>query len=174
MTTLVVGLGNPLLGDDGVGWRVVDELARVIAGAPDQLATGPINPQTVELEQLSVGGLTLMERLVGYERAILVDALASPDVRVGEVTCRLLDDLPDPTAGHLGSAHDTSLHTALATGRSLGAQLPGEVWVVSVGARRVYDFGDELSAPVAAAVPRAVAALAALLAARPREATAHA
>ncbi len=74
--TIVVGLGNPLLGDDGVGWQVVNALAGRLA---------PLAP-TVELDRLAVGGLGLMERLVGFERAILVDALVGGETRLGGVS----------------------------------------------------------------------------------------
>ncbi|MGZ6260732.1 MAG: hypothetical protein ACXWN5_07770, partial [Candidatus Limnocylindrales bacterium] len=57
---LVVGLGNPLLGDDAVGWRVVEALeARLETGADHDRVP------SLELDRLAVGGLTLMERLVG-------------------------------------------------------------------------------------------------------------
>ena len=64
--TLVVGLGNPILGDDGVGWRVIDEL--------DEL-----EHDDASLQQACVGGVSLMELLVGYRRAIIVDAIIDPE-----------------------------------------------------------------------------------------------
>jgi hydrogenase maturation protease len=63
--------------------------------------------------------------------------------------------LHNPNAGHLASAHDATLQTAMEMGRALGAHLPHEVTVVAVQAEDVYDFSEELSSAVAAAVPRA-------------------
>ncbi len=151
---LVIGLGNPLRGDDGIGWRVVDALRHEIAGLDAELAgIGP-----VELEQLAVGGLTLMERLVGSERAILVDALCSGDAPPGTVTCRPLAEVRTRSAAHLDSAHDATLPSALQAGRALGAELPAEIWAVTVETLPDDRFSAELSAPVAAAVPVAVGA----------------
>lgn len=142
-STLVVGLGNPILGDDGVGWRVAQEIQARLA-SPD-----------VDVACLALGGVALMERLVGYRRAIIIDAVTT-GATIGRVQCTPLDELPNPAAGHTASSHDTSLPTALNFGRKLGARLPDEVWVVTVEAERLYEFGAELSPAVATAVPNAV------------------
>jgi hydrogenase maturation protease len=149
--TLVLGLGNPLLGDDGVGWKVA-EAVRARLQDPD-----------VEVDCLAGGGLSLMERLSGYEQAILVDAIQTGQGPPGSVRTLALEELPDPAAGHLGSAHDTTLQTALRVGRAMGVHLPQRVLIVAVEAERVYDFAEELTAPVAAAVPRAATTVTELL-----------
>jgi len=145
MKTLILGLGNPLLGDDGVGWRVAEECSTRLSRAAQ-----------VEVDSFATGGLGLMERLVGYDRAILVDAITTGDKPPGAVYRFRLEELADPSAGHTGSAHDTSLQTALQLGRRMGAALPESVTVVAVEAQQVYDFSEALSPAVAAAVPRAV------------------
>jgi hydrogenase maturation protease len=154
---LVVGLGNPVRGDDGVGWRVVEALDH-------RLDTQAATERTVapELDWLAVGGLTLMERLVGYERVILVDALQE-GVAPGTVTCRPFDELSSRKAADLDSTHDADLATALATGRALGALLPSEITVVGVEVRDADAFTDVLSPAVETAVPSAVELLLALL-----------
>jgi Ni,Fe-hydrogenase maturation factor len=48
--------------------------------------------------------------------------------------------------------HDTSLQTALEVGRKLDLKLPEDVWVVAVEAQNVYDFSEDLSPPIKAAV----------------------
>ena len=147
--TIVLGLGNPLLGDDGVGWRVAEAVRAELGAAAD-------GTPGVEVDSLSVGGLGLMERLVGYRRAILVDAVVSGRP-VGTVRRLDLDDLGDPSAGHLGSAHDASLPTAIAMGRALGATLPGTITVVAIEAGPSFEFGEVLSPAVGASVPEAAA-----------------
>jgi hydrogenase maturation protease len=96
-----------------------------------------------------------MENLIGYERAILIDACISKD-EPGSITVSKLDDLPDLSAFHTTSTHDMSLQNAMKLGRNLGAHLPQDVIVVGISARQVYDFSEELSLPVAEAVPKAV------------------
>jgi hydrogenase maturation protease len=142
MKTLVVGLGNPILGDDGVGWRVAEEVKQ------------KISIQNVNVDCLSLGGISLMERLIGYDRAILIDAFAL-DEPVGSILVLKLSDLPHYSAFHTASTHDTSLQNAIELGKSMGAPLPDDITVVGVATNRVYDFSEELSPPIALAVPQA-------------------
>ena len=146
--TLVVGLGNPILGDDGVGWRVAETVRASLLASNG-------HGRHVEVECFALGGLSLMERLVGYERAIIADAIQTSDGEPGNIYCLSLDDLPDLSAGHTTAAHDTSLQTAIRLGRAMGAVLPHEISLVGIEARRVFDFSEELSPAVAGAVPRA-------------------
>ena len=64
MKTLIIGLGNPILGDDGVGWKVANQLTTIID--PDF---------SVEIDCASLGGLSLMERMLGYQRVIVIDLM---------------------------------------------------------------------------------------------------
>lgn len=95
-----------------------------------------------------------MEHLVGYQRAILIDAFAL-DEPTGSILILKLDELPNYSAYHTASSHDTSLQTAIELGKSMGASLPEDVTVVGIATMRVHDFGEELSPPVAEAVPLA-------------------
>jgi hydrogenase maturation protease len=163
--TLVIGLGNPILGDDGVGWRVAEEVKRRIAASrgasPFAICLSPRQaavsspPSAIEVDCFSLGGLSLMERLVGYDHAILIDAVTTGQPP-GTVSGLRLDELPDFSTAHTSAAHDASLQHALKLGRALGAPLPDEVWVVGIEAHNLYDFSEELTPEVAAAVPCAV------------------
>ena len=141
--TIVVGLGNPILGDDGVGWKVAEELKEQIS---------PELP--VDVDCLSLGGISLMEHLIGYGCAILIDAFALEEP-VGSVLILKLRDLPNYSAFHTASVHDTSLINAIELGRILGAQLPDDVTVVGIATKHVCGFSKTLSPPVADAVPQA-------------------
>jgi hydrogenase maturation protease len=147
MKTLVVGLGNPILGDDGVGWRVAEEVEQRLPKSP--------GTSEVTVDCASLGGLSLMERLIGYERAIVIDAIGTGQRPIGAVYHFRLDDLYDPTSGHTTAAHDVSLMTAIQIGRSMGAALPDRIDVVAIESPYVYDFSENLTPPVAAAVPQA-------------------
>ena len=154
MNTLIIGLGNPILGDDGVGWVVAEQIRSALSNPQSAIP----NPQSVEVDCASLGGLSLMERLTGSERVILVDAIFTGTHPVGTVTRFLLDELPDLSTGHSASAHDTSLRNALQVGRDMHVPLPEDenVFIITVEAEAVYDFSQELSPAVAAAVPVAM------------------
>src|SRR5512142_2116045 len=100
--TLILGLGNPILGDDGVGWRVAEAVQLLVAS----------RRPPVDVEFASLGGLSLMERMLGYERVVLIDCMETGSAPVGTVRSMPLADLANPVAGHSASAHDTSLITA--------------------------------------------------------------
>ena len=163
MKTLVIGLGNPILTDDGVG-------VRVAYAVQEALASKPYGDVTVT--EASVGGLHLMELMVGYDRAILIDALSpsgserSERNDPGTVQRLTLDDLRriSPTQ-HSASAHDTNLVTALETGRRMGFSLPRQVLIYAIQVENVSDFGERPTPAVAAAIPQVLDAVLADLAA---------
>lgn len=147
MTTLVLGLGNPILTDDGVGVKVAEA---VRAALPSDSA--------VEVSEASVGGLALMERLLGYRRVILIDALHTGQGVPGTIHRLSLADLRDisPTQ-HSASAHDTTLVTALDMAARMGLPLPEEVVIFGVTVKNVTDFSDRPTPAVARAIPQVTA-----------------
>ena len=154
MKTLVVGLGNPILGDDGVGWKVAEEVQKQLT-SPSPAGSGAGGEGNITIEFLSLGGISLMEHLIDYDRAILIDALTSDQV-IGSVIVSPLGEMPDYSAFHISSLHDTSLQNALKLGTSMGAKLPKDVIVVGIATDHIYDFSENLSPPVAGAIPKAV------------------
>jgi hydrogenase maturation protease len=156
-TTLVIGLGNPILGDDGVGWRVAQEAEKKIQDISDD------SEREYEFDYLSLGGLSLMERMQGYQDVVVVDSITTGRQPLGTIYSLLLSSLPNLSAGHTTAIHDTSLTSALKVGRKMGITLPDNVWVVAVEAENVYDFSEELSTPIAGAVPKATDVLVEIL-----------
>ena len=149
---LVLGLGNPLLGDDAVGLHVVQRLRPRLAGRPG-----------VEVDEDYWGGLGLMERMIGFDRAVLVDAICS-GAEAG--TVQVLSPEAIPTR-HSVSAHDVDLCTALALGRQAGALLPAttSIRLVAIEAADVLTFSEECTPPVRASIQRATEIVLTLLAA---------
>ena len=145
--TIVVGLGNPILTDDGVGVKVAYAVEAALAGRPRE---------GLFITEASVGGLRLMEVLEGYDRAIIVDAIQTRNGHpVGSIYQMDLDDLREisPTQ-HSASAHDTSLVTALDAGKQMGMKLPDEVCIFAVEVENILDFSDTPTPAVAEAIPK--------------------
>jgi hydrogenase maturation protease len=149
MRSLILGLGNPILGDDAIG-LVVAEALRPLVVAPD-----------VEIDVDYWGGLRLMERLVGYDRAIIIDAICSGLNPPGTVLQLGPDDLP---THHSASAHDMTLPTALRLASTLGLHMPQTIIIIAIEAESTMDLGENLTPAVAAAVPQAANAVLACLA----------
>ena len=155
MSILVIGLGNPLVTDDSVGLRVAAELRSRLAGRPD-----------VEVTEDYWGGLRLMEQMVGYDRAIVIDAICS-GAPPGTIHHLSTGDIPTQRSA---SSHDMTLPTALRLGRQAGLRLPPDEAILLVGieADDILNFGETCTPAVAAAVPRAVADVLAILDRSPR------
>jgi len=149
--TLVIGLGNPILTDDGVG-------VKVAYAVQDALASTRRSDVTVT--EASVGGLRLMELMMGYERVILIDALQHRDALPGTVWRMTLEDLRtiSPTQ-HSTCAHDTSLVTALEMGQEIGLPLPKDITIYAIGVENVTYFGEQPTPAVAEAIPQVTAAV---------------
>ncbi|HUW13998.1 MAG TPA: hydrogenase maturation protease [Anaerolineae bacterium] len=141
MKTLVLGLGNTILTDDGVGIHVIREAAAAYSS------------DDVTFAEASVGGLRLLDLLAGQDRVILVDAIQTPGVRPGDLHCLHPSDVR--ASLHAGSSHDLSLPDALALGRSLGLPLPRDenFTILAVEAEDVLTFGETCTEQVQAAIP---------------------
>ena len=140
LKTLVLGMGNPILSDDGVGLLVAGRLAE------RQLPAG------VEVAVSEVAGLRLLELVRGFTRVIIIDALKSPAEAGREPGEVVRYDASDFKGGHrYGSAHSIGLDTALEVGRQVGYDMPGEVIVFAIEAEDIETFGEELTPAVAAA-----------------------
>jgi len=142
--TLVIGLGNPLRGDDGVGCRVVEELAR------RELPPG------VQVLDGGAGGLGLLSLMEGWERVVIVDA-AEMGRRPGEFARFTPADVRLASASDRFSLHHAGLSEALALADALGRALP-EMVIFGVQPASV-GWGEGLSPAVEAALPALIAAV---------------
>lgn len=148
--TVVIGVGNTTLRDDGVGVLVAREIARRLDGRED-----------AEVIDLGAGGLRLMEAMAGYDRAIVLDALMTGVVAPGTTVELQLGDLV--AARNLGCVHDMNLPVALEWGRAVGVSLPVEIRLFGIEAADVATYGETLTPPVAAAVPELAARVLSLI-----------
>ncbi|NLW50207.1 MAG: hydrogenase maturation protease [Candidatus Brocadiaceae bacterium] len=109
---LVAGLGNPLMGDEGVGPRVVDLAARR-AG----------EPPGIDFLDLGTPGLALLHALRGRRRVVLVDCamMGAPPGTIRRFTPAELRPAAGPGAASL---HEPDLPALLRLARRLGERLP--------------------------------------------------
>ena len=145
--TLVLGLGNPLRQDDGVGARVVAELER--RGLPEGVAA--LDGGTA--------GLGLLSTIEGWRRVIVVDAadlarLPGEFVRFRpeDVVLKGVSESSGRSGARLVSLHTAGLAEVLALAKRLGHPLP-EMVVFGVQPAEI-GWGEGLSQAVEEAVPR--------------------
>ena len=144
MRTLVLGIGNPILGDDGIGFHIAQELAK------------EIKDENIGVKDTSVNGLNLLELIVGYDKLIVIDAIMTEEAKAGEIY-RLKPRSSSETAWSTISLHHLNLATTIEIGKRLFPQeIPGEVIIFAVGAQEVTEVTEEMTARVKEAIPRVI------------------
>jgi hydrogenase maturation protease len=146
--TVVIGVGNPLRGDDGVGVRVAQELA-----------DGPL-PEGVAVADGGTGGLDLLFVLEQAERVVLIDA-AEMGCAPGEARTFAGERVAETPGVRFASTHGFGVADVLALARAVGVQ--SDVTVVGIEPETVA-YRDGLSETVASRVPEYVEMVRGLLA----------
>jgi len=147
LNTLVLGMGNTILRDDGIGIYVVREAAK------------RFRQENVGFSEASLGGLRILDVIAGYQRVVMVDAIQTRNGQPGEIHHLSPQDLK--LSLHAGSSHDISLPGALALGRALGLTLPDDenFVIIAIEVEDPFTFGEGCTPAVEKAVPRAVDAV---------------
>lgn len=144
--TLVVCIGNELVADDAVGYEVFQRLQ------------GMELPKETRVEYSGVGGLSLLDRLTGYEDSmIVVDAVqfgASP----GTIHCISWEDLPTYCNTAI-SAHGIGLKETIDVGKIICPEkLPANIVLIGIEGRCFNRMRDFMTPATAAALSDAAAA----------------
>jgi hydrogenase maturation protease len=140
MRPLVLGLGNEIAGDDGVGVLAARELRAQLDGAADVVES-------------SASGMALLELFIGRERALVIDS-----VRTGRTPPGTIRELSLAEVGRVvsPSLHQTGIPELAAVGERLGLGFPAEVRVLAIEVVDPYTIGARLSEPVGTALPELV------------------
>ena len=135
MTTRIIGLGNSILTDDGVGIYAAREVARRLSesGSDD----------SVDIVESEVAGFALMELMTGWERVILIDAIQFDGIAPGTVLQLHPEDLH--TSLRIRSVHDIDLPTALTLGRTMGLDMPAKLSIYGIQAEDPLTLGESLT-----------------------------
>ncbi len=142
METLILGIGNTILSDDGVGCRVAQQLEKKLKGRPD-----------VTVKETSLSGLSLLDEVAGYKRLIVIDAIQTQDGKPGAIYKLSPDDFKK---GRMAIIHDLGLFSTLELGLKLEMEMPGEVIIFAIEAKDMVTFSEKLSPEVEKAIPKVV------------------
>jgi hydrogenase maturation protease len=136
---LILGVGNPILSDDGVGIYVARELKK-------RELTG------VDVEELAASGLELLDVVLGYDKVIIIDAIQTAEGEPGEL--HVLEEQDFEKSIHGSSPHGINIATALALGRRLVPdKMPKEVVFFAVEVEDLVNVREMLTPKVAKALP---------------------
>lgn len=139
---VILGVGNTLLKDEGVGVRVVEELKKTY-----------VFPDNVQLVDGGTQGLWLMPTLQEADHLIVIDAVFG-QCEPGAIYRLERDDLPKGLRAKQ-SAHDSDLIEALNLCALLD-QAPKSVVVVGIEPQDISPYGLELTPGIEARVPELI------------------
>jgi len=139
MKALVLGIGNPILSDDGVGIRVAHEVGE------------NLNDPQVAVSETSAAGLSLLDSMLGYDKVIIIDAIQTKEGKAGQIYRMKPEDFS--SAKRLSSPHQINLVTALELGRMLNLAMPREISVFAVEAEDIDIFSEKCTPEVEKAIP---------------------
>ena len=137
--TLILGLGNTLLGDDGIGVRVAEQLQGSVSGA--------------EVINGATAGLSLLEKINDYEKVVVVDAVEMGKIpgSIARFSAEELLRLPESQSFSL---HEIGLVEVLKIGKSLSEDFNN---VIIVGVQPKELNQQELSSEVEKSIPEVIA-----------------
>lgn len=140
---VVIGLGNPILSDDGVGIFAARELEKSFLG-----------DASVDVIEASLAGFNLLDLFLGYEEAILIDSIKTRGGRVGDIYEFSPETLKNTI--RLASIHDLNLATLLEFGRMMNMPVPEKITILAIEIEDNTNFKEGCCEPVAAAIPEVV------------------
>jgi len=136
-STLILGIGNPILTDDGVGIKIARKLKEGNLQA--------------EVAETSESGIALLDLIPGYDKLIIIDSIKTDEGKPGDVYKLELEDLSP--AMDFTSLHGISIATALELGRMMGYKMPECVSLYAVEIKDSVTFSEDCTPEVEKRVP---------------------
>ncbi len=147
MKTVILGLGNTILTDDGVGIYVVREIKKSF----------PLDTLRFTIKESSLGGFNFIDLLSGYDRAVIIDAIHTKGGKPGDFY--ELDVKALKPSMRLSSLHGIDFATACEMARQMGAAFPSEIRIFVMEVKDEFTFGEKCTAEVEAAIPKMAEAI---------------
>jgi hydrogenase maturation protease len=137
MNTLVLGIGNPIVTDDGAGLKIAHKI-------------GEMKPELEVVEACS-GAMGLFDYITDRDRLILIDSVKTEGGKPGALYKIDMEDL-EPTLSH-ATSHSLDIASAFKLGEGLGYKMPQSVSIYAVEIKDNTNFGDECTKEVTDRIP---------------------
>lgn len=128
---LILGLGNEILSDDGIGPRLVKDMAKKNLKG------------NIEFTTSCSGGLEIMEYIHGYKKVIFIDAMRILNGNPGNILHFKPEDFRETS--NLSNLHDIDFITALHLGEILELDLPSDLHIIAVEIAEDREFNEKLT-----------------------------
>jgi hydrogenase maturation protease len=140
--TLVLGIGNTIRGDDGVGIETVKRLRELKVS------------ESVDIEETSESGFALLSNIIDYDGVIIVDSIQTKQGKKGEIHRFSYNDLNSHVL--VQCTHNSGIPTVLAWADKAGISLPKEIIFYAIEIGKCDVFKEGLSKNVEKAIPGVV------------------
>ncbi|MBA7518156.1 hypothetical protein ES705_10222 [subsurface metagenome] len=137
MNTLILGIGNPILTDDGVGIKIARKLKEGNA--------------RLKVIETSEAGIALLDLIAGYDKLIIIDSIKTEKGKPGDLYKLELEDLKP--SKDFSSSHGIGIATAFGLGQRLGYRMPKFVSIYAVNIKDNSTFGEECTEEVKERIP---------------------
>ncbi|MCK4641513.1 MAG: hydrogenase maturation protease [Candidatus Marinimicrobia bacterium] len=128
MKNIILGIGNNILTDDGIGIYIVKKLKSDFVD--------------VEMITTSNSGFGLVDQIVDYDRAIFIDSILTGRNEIGDVNVYFTNDF----SNHIPfSIHSTDLISALEISKIYGMNIPKEIYLLAIEIKDNFTFNEGFS-----------------------------
>ena len=133
--TLILGFGNDILTDDGIGPNLVKKLQK------------DLTQPNISFQTAVVGGLEIIELIKDFGEVIIIDAIKTKDGVPG--TIYKLTPANFKETLHLSSFHDVSFLSALDLAEKMEIPIPNQIDIIAIEIVEDLIFSNEFSPPIA-------------------------
>jgi len=144
--TLVLGLGNDLYGDDGIGISIIKQIHQNPKLEKELAAICG----SVEFKPCCQTGLSLLDQIIGYQSLVIVDTIKKTNPHTGKIHILEGNELryiPGP------SPHYVSIPQSIEIGKKLGLKVPTRIKIIAIEAKNIYNLGENLTGEMKKEIP---------------------
>jgi hydrogenase maturation protease len=134
---IVLSMGNDIIGDDGVGFVVSRGLRMEFENR-------------VDFEELSSGGLDLLDVLEGYKKALIIDSISTGKNIPGTILEYSEKDCQNVLTS---SPHSAGLPEVLMVAKYLSIPFPEEIRILAIEIEKQYELHEGLTPAIEKVVP---------------------
>ena len=131
LKSLILGIGNDILRDDGIGPKLVAKMEEI----------EPMDG--VEYQTTTLGGLDILELIQDYDTVVFIDAIKTRGGVPGTVYEFSLGDFQETL--HLSNLHDISFLTAIELGKKMKMRIPERISIIAVEIVEDMEFGEQFT-----------------------------
>lgn len=137
MKAVIVGIGNTIVRDDGVGIYV----SRILRNS--------LHHPNVEIKETYLSGMTYIDMLEGFDYAFIIDSIKLDDDTVGKVY--KIEEKIEST--NPKSLHQFNIYNAVSLGKKMGLKIPDKIIIYAVNVLDNSTFGESLSSKIKRVLP---------------------